>query len=202
MPRGGQRQAGIIVTLQAAGIDADALMRVSVFSKHELEQIWQKFQQLRGREEAGMAALGADLFASQPGVADSELTVHVDVLKTMPLLAAFPSVRRVLLMFRRERDTSSGRSRRARAHELNFAEFISALSHMSGRVTMKDKLNFAFHLFDIDNDGVIDEEGAALLYSAARTCVCRELCAASHSIDAHARPPHSPFQSSSSCSAA
>ena len=39
--------------------------------------------------------------------------------------------------------------------QLTFPELIAALSHMSGRVTMKEKLNFAYHLFDEDNNGAL-----------------------------------------------
>lgn len=75
---------------------------------------------------------------------DGGLTANVDKLAKMPEIAAFPLIKRVLMMHNEDR---SG--------ELSYPEFARAIGRLSGKVTLTEKLNFAFELFDMNGDGTL-----------------------------------------------
>eukprot|EP00744_Colponema_vietnamica_P014925 GILI01020898.1.p1 GENE.GILI01020898.1~~GILI01020898.1.p1 ORF type:complete len:178 (-),score=26.17 GILI01020898.1:608-1141(-) len=63
----------------------------------------------------------------------------------IPELAMNPLVHRVISMFDSDHD-----------QQINFRDFVQALSVFSGRGSREEKLRFAFKVYDIDNDGFIN----------------------------------------------
>lgn len=75
---------------------------------------------------------------------DGNGTITRDEFLMIPELAVNPLVKRVISIFDENNDDN-----------VNFKEFINALSVFNTRGDKQDKLKFAFRVYDIDNDGYI-----------------------------------------------
>eukprot|EP00697_Spironema_sp_BW2_P006710 gnl/Spiro4/20819_TR10136_c0_g1_i1.p1 gnl/Spiro4/20819_TR10136_c0_g1~~gnl/Spiro4/20819_TR10136_c0_g1_i1.p1 ORF type:complete len:196 (-),score=73.62 gnl/Spiro4/20819_TR10136_c0_g1_i1:94-630(-) len=75
---------------------------------------------------------------------DNSGTITTEEFMSIPELAMNPLVQRVISIFDQNRDDN-----------VNFKEFISALSVFSSRGDKEEKLKFAFKIYDIDNDNFI-----------------------------------------------
>ena len=71
---------------------------------------------------------------------------HVDIEKVcdMPEIAMYPLLQRIVSKY--NTDKSGG---------VTFAEFARAMSTLSGKATLGEKLRFAFDLYDINGNGVV-----------------------------------------------
>ena len=72
-------------------------------------------------------------------------TVRIERLLEELDLALFPLARRSLQVCSRD---ASG--------DISFPEYAAAMNAMGGKVGPEEKFRFAFRLFDLDNDGLID----------------------------------------------
>eukprot|EP00696_Hemimastix_kukwesjijk_P002862 gnl/Hemi2/13502_TR4619_c0_g1_i1.p1 gnl/Hemi2/13502_TR4619_c0_g1~~gnl/Hemi2/13502_TR4619_c0_g1_i1.p1 ORF type:complete len:179 (+),score=80.73 gnl/Hemi2/13502_TR4619_c0_g1_i1:103-639(+) len=75
---------------------------------------------------------------------DNSGTITTDEFLSIPELAMNPLVQRVISIFDQKKDDN-----------VNFKDFISALSVFSSRGDKEEKLKFAFKIYDIDNDSFI-----------------------------------------------
>lgn len=75
---------------------------------------------------------------------DGSGTLTIDEFTSIPELAVNPLLERVISIFDTNKD-----------HEIEFQEFISALSTFSDKGNKEGKLEFAFKVYDIDGDGFI-----------------------------------------------
>eukprot|EP00029_Vermamoeba_vermiformis_P011509 TRINITY_DN6342_c0_g1_i1.p1 TRINITY_DN6342_c0_g1~~TRINITY_DN6342_c0_g1_i1.p1 ORF type:complete len:183 (+),score=79.34 TRINITY_DN6342_c0_g1_i1:84-632(+) len=75
---------------------------------------------------------------------DSSGTLTIDEFMSIPELAVNPLLERVISIFDTNKD-----------NEVEFKEFISALSIFSDKGNKEGKLKFAFQVYDIDGDGFI-----------------------------------------------
>ena len=75
-----------------------------------------------------------------------------DLLK-IPELAMNPLCKRIITLFRPQ----SSIEKDAGVWQINFKEFLKALSVFSDHGTDEEKARFAFRIYDIDNDGYISE---------------------------------------------
>lgn len=89
--------------------------------------------------------------------ADNSGTLTSDEFLAIPGLEQNPLVQRVISVF----DTDGNDS-------VDFREFVSALSIFAGQANHKEKLLFAFKLYDVDGDDLISRED---LYSVLKTMV-------------------------------
>jgi len=76
---------------------------------------------------------------------DSSGSVPIDEVCAMPEVALYPHLRRIVAMNNADR---SG--------VVTFADFVQAISMLSGRASMAEKLRTAFSLYDIKRDGNVD----------------------------------------------
>ena len=88
------------------------------------------------REVQGLYARFAELDADGDGL------VSADELCSMPELAMYPMLRRMM-----------ARYNESRSGALSFGEYARALSTLSGKATLAEKLQFAFSLYDLRGDG-------------------------------------------------
>lgn len=86
-----------------------------------------------------------------------------DLLK-IPELAMNPLVHRIIALFR----PSSAIAKDAGVWQINFKEFLKALSVFSESGNIEAKARFAFRVYDIDQDGFISE---GELYEVMKTMV-------------------------------
>eukprot|EP00013_Stygamoeba_regulata_P026776 CAMPEP_0177651506 /NCGR_PEP_ID=MMETSP0447-20121125/12591_1 /TAXON_ID=0 /ORGANISM="Stygamoeba regulata, Strain BSH-02190019" /LENGTH=160 /DNA_ID=CAMNT_0019154605 /DNA_START=294 /DNA_END=776 /DNA_ORIENTATION=+ len=75
---------------------------------------------------------------------DGSGTLTTDEFLSVPELAGNPLLERVFAIFDKNKDS-----------EIEFKEFISALSTFSDKGNKEGKLRFAFQVYDIDGDGFI-----------------------------------------------
>jgi serine/threonine-protein phosphatase 2B regulatory subunit len=75
---------------------------------------------------------------------DSSGTLTIDEFMSIPELAVNPLLERVISIFDTNKD-----------NEVEFKEFIGALSIFSDKGNKEGKLKFAFQVYDIDGDGFI-----------------------------------------------
>lgn len=75
---------------------------------------------------------------------DDEGHVDVEQVCDMPEIAMYPLLQRIVSKY--NTDKSGG---------VTFPEFAKAMSTLSGKATLSEKLKFAFDLYDIDGNGVI-----------------------------------------------
>jgi serine/threonine-protein phosphatase 2B regulatory subunit len=75
---------------------------------------------------------------------DGSGTLTIDEFTSIPELAVNPLLERVISIFDTNKD-----------NEIEFTEFISALSTFSDKDNKEGKLKFAFQVYDIDGDGFI-----------------------------------------------
>jgi Ca2+-binding EF-hand superfamily protein len=75
---------------------------------------------------------------------DGSGTLTIDEFTSIPELAVNPLLERVISIFDENKD-----------NEIEFKEFIGALSVFSDKGNKEGKLRFAFKVYDIDNDGYI-----------------------------------------------
>jgi len=75
---------------------------------------------------------------------DGSGTLTIDEFVSIPELAVNPLLERVISIFDTNKD-----------NEIEFKEFISALSTFSDKGNKEGKLKFAFQVYDIDGDGHI-----------------------------------------------
>ncbi|KAG9394698.1 EF-hand domain pair [Carpediemonas membranifera] len=75
---------------------------------------------------------------------DSSGTITADEFLMIPELAMNPLGQRIISIFDENKDDN-----------VNFREYIKALSVFSARSDKTDKLKFAFKIYDLDNDGFI-----------------------------------------------
>jgi len=76
--------------------------------------------------------------------ADGSGTLTIDEFMGIPELAVNPLLERVIQIFDENKD-----------NEIQFIEFIKALSIFADKTKKEEKLQFAFRVYDIDNDGFI-----------------------------------------------
>lgn len=76
---------------------------------------------------------------------DGDGKVDVDVVCEMPEVAMYPLLRRIVSKFNSDKSGN-----------VTFSEFVRAFSTLSGKATLQEKLRFAFELYDINGNGVID----------------------------------------------
>ena len=89
--------------------------------------------------------------------ADGNGSLSLDEFFSMPQLEKNPIARRVVEIF--DKDNSG---------EVDFKEFLSGISQFSVKSERSQKLEFAFEIYDMDNDGFISN---ADLYSALKMMV-------------------------------
>ena len=94
--------------------------------------------------------------AADPASANSG-TASVEALRDLPETAGYGLFQRALHM---QNEDKSGRIR--------FTEFARAFSSFSPRMTLEEKLQFAFKVFDVDADGRIEEDE---LFASLRMCL-------------------------------
>mmetsp|Transcript_19249 Transcript_19249/g.28667 ORF Transcript_19249/g.28667 Transcript_19249/m.28667 type:complete len:196 (+) Transcript_19249:25-612(+) len=75
---------------------------------------------------------------------DNSNTLTTDEFLSVPELAGNPLLERVIAIFDKNKDD-----------EIEFKEFITALSTFSEKGNKEDKLKFAFGVYDMDGDGFI-----------------------------------------------
>jgi len=75
---------------------------------------------------------------------DGSGTLTIDEFMSIPELAVNPLLERVVQIFDENKD-----------NEIQFSEFIKALSIFSDKGNKEEKLKFAFRVYDIDGDGFI-----------------------------------------------
>ncbi|KAI8817384.1 uncharacterized protein EV422DRAFT_541598 [Fimicolochytrium jonesii] len=76
---------------------------------------------------------------------DNSGTISLEEMTAIPELAMNPLANRVVAVF-----DLDGRN------EVNFKQFVAALSVFSKRAKREQKLSFAFKVYDVNGDGVID----------------------------------------------
>ncbi|TPX56635.1 hypothetical protein PhCBS80983_g04381 [Powellomyces hirtus] len=76
---------------------------------------------------------------------DNSGSISIEEMTAIPELAMNPLAHRVVAVF-----DSDGRN------EVNFKQFVSALSVFSKQAKREQKLSFAFKVYDVNGDGVID----------------------------------------------
>ena len=75
---------------------------------------------------------------------DEEGHVHVEKVCDVPEIAMFPLLLRIVSKY--NADKTGG---------ITFVEFARAMSTLSGKATLGEKLRFAFDLYDINGNGVV-----------------------------------------------
>jgi len=89
--------------------------------------------------------------------ADDSGTLSVDEIMKLPNITENPLVRRVVDVF----DTNGD-------GELDFQEFLNGLAQVANKADRRQKLAFAFRIYDIDKDGYISN---GELFQALKTMV-------------------------------
>ena len=82
-----------------------------------------------------------------------EQKAKIEDLLKIPELAMNPLCKRIITLFRPQ----SSIEKDAGVWQINFKEFLKALSVFSDHGTDEEKARFAFRIYDIDNDGYISE---------------------------------------------
>ena len=112
--------------------DIDELQDSSGFTPAEIKKLYTRFRKL---DRTGRGVIRRE-----------------DLLK-IPELAMNPLCKRIITLFRPQ----SSIEKDAGVWQINFKEFLKALSVFSDHGTDEEKARFAFRIYDIDNDGYISE---------------------------------------------
>ena len=104
-----------------------------------------ELQQLASSTHFGAAEISALVQRFAQLDTDGDGKVNVDAICEMPEVAMYPLLRRIVSKFNSDK---SG--------DVTFPEFVRAFSTLSGKATLEEKLRFAFELYDINGNGVID----------------------------------------------
>lgn len=78
---------------------------------------------------------------------DGDGSVDAEAVCEMGEVAMYPLLRRVVSKYNEDKSGS-----------LTFAEFCQALSTLSGKATLDEKLHFAFDLYDVNGNGAISPD--------------------------------------------
>jgi serine/threonine-protein phosphatase 2B regulatory subunit len=105
------------------------IQKTSPFSATEIQRLYQRFRHL-DRDHSG--------------------AISFDEFMRIPEFAMNPLARRILGAFRQTQDDHS--------EDVNFKQFVEALSAFSRNASRDQKLAFAFRVYDEKCDGVLDDE--------------------------------------------